>query len=438
MKEKFSRLYSPRVIEIFFILFPVVEVFTSILKRNFDVRFSPGIIYKAIFVIYSLLYLTIVNKKNKKLLSIVVLTIFVFCVINVCVVGISFASIGDVSNLLTFILSTMFFYSYMSNGNKIKIESLIYCVLIYCALVKVAEMTGTQVATYRGDLSLGTKGWYYSGNELSAILSIFLPITIYYTAYTLSLKGFITLLLQVHTMLSIGTKTSLIVPILVILSYGVLSIINWLVNKSQLSKKIICILVVLSAFIICILPNTASYKFFVVRIKENTQSTIKDNNNDDDSDWDDSIINNLDNFILNGRSDFLRAQKDLYSNTTILEKLFGTKYENRLGYDNNNQIKTIEIDLYDIIIKFGMFGMILLYFPIVLFIVCYLSQKIRAKEYTRNDKNTVIFVSSIVAVAISCIAGHVMTSSTIVIFVAYLVGELSNISELNKGKLNEG
>ena len=35
MKEKVSRLYSPRFIEMFFILFPIIEVLTSILKRNF-------------------------------------------------------------------------------------------------------------------------------------------------------------------------------------------------------------------------------------------------------------------------------------------------------------------------------------------------------------------------------------------------------------------
>ena len=67
MKEKVSRLYSPRFIEMFFILFPIIEVLTSILKRNFNVRFSPGIVYKAIFLIYAVIYLVVINKKNRKI-----------------------------------------------------------------------------------------------------------------------------------------------------------------------------------------------------------------------------------------------------------------------------------------------------------------------------------------------------------------------------------
>ena len=429
MKEKISRLYSPCVIEIFIILFPIIEAITSIIKRNMTVSLSLGIIYKAVFVIYALLYLAFINKKSKKTLLIVLAIVVLFCIVNICVVKFSFKSISNISNLITLALSVLFFYAYINNGNELKINALVYCVLIYCVLIKVAEATGTQQATYRGDLTLGTKGWYYSGNELSAILSIFLPITIYYAASTLSFAGIATLILQIQTMLSIGTKTSLIVPIFVVIVYGTLSLINWLKNKSQLSKKILCILLVLIAYIVYILPNTASYKFFVVRIKENIQTTepgINDNN--DNQDLDDIIESNIDNFILNGRSDFLKAQKELYTNTTVLEKLFGTKYENRLGFDNNKQIKTIEIDMYDIAICFGMIGTVLFYFSVIYSILMYIYSFFKAIS---DEEGSVLFICLCVALAISCIAGHVLTSSTIVIFIAFLIGKLSELVREN-------
>ena len=145
----------------------------------------------------------------------------------------------------------------------------------------------------------------------------------------------------------------------------------------------------------------------------------------------------LDNFILNGRSNFLKLQKELYSNTTLLEKLFGVKYQNRLGYDNDKQIKTMEIDIYDIAINFGIVGVVLFYFSIVFCVVSYIYKRFSIKKIETNNEGITMFMSLCIAIAISCIAGHVMTSSTIVIFVAYLLGELSGISELNKGKLNE-
>ena len=136
MKEKVSRLYSPRFIEMFFILFPIIEVLTSILKRNFNVRFSPGIVYKAIFLIYAVIYLVVINKKNRKILSVLMLAIVAFGATNLCVIGLSFDSLSNLSNLITFVLSVMFFYAYIGNGNKIRIESVVYCVLVYCTLIK--------------------------------------------------------------------------------------------------------------------------------------------------------------------------------------------------------------------------------------------------------------------------------------------------------------
>lgn len=438
MKEKVSRLYSPRFIEMFFILFPIIEVLTSILKRNFNVRFSPGIVYKAIFLIYAVIYLVVINKKNRKILSVLMLAIVAFGATNLCVIGLSFDSLSNLSNLITFVLSVMFFYAYIGNGNKIRIESVVYCVLVYCTLIKLAELTGTQLATYRGDLSLGTKGWYYSGNELSAVLSIFLPVVIYYAANTLSFTGIITLFLQIQTLLSIGTKTSLIVPLLVTILYSVLTVINWITNKSLINKKLLCMLLIVIAFMACILPNMASYKFSVLRMKENIKDTSLNSDVDSESvNLKNNSKDGLDNFILNGRSNFLKLQKELYSNTTLLEKLFGVKYQNRLGYDNDKQIKTMEIDIYDIAINFGIVGVVLFYFSIVFCVVSYIYKRFSIKKIETNNEGITMFMSLCIAIAISCIAGHVMTSSTIVIFVAYLLGELSGISELNKGKLNE-
>ena len=76
-------------------------------------------------------------------------------------------------------------------------------------------------------------------------------------------------------------------------------------------------------------------------MKENIKDTSLNSDVDSESvNLKNNSKDGLDNFILNGRSNFLKLQKELYSNTTLLEKLFGVKYQNRLGYDNDKQIKT--------------------------------------------------------------------------------------------------
>ncbi len=423
MKEKISKLYKSRVVEMILILFPVIEMITSILRRNTDLFISPGIIYKALFIIYALVYLVIMSTKNRKHICILISTVLAFCIIHVCVIGVNTITISNLAKLLTFLISVMFIYYYTKDGNKVEIKAIVYCTLIYCALVKFAELTGTSQATYRGDLSLGTKGWFYSGNELSAILSITLPITIMYVTTNISYVGITTLFLQIHTLLSIGTKTSLVSTILIEVTLFILAIIWSIREKSKTNYILVCILFISTVFTICIMPNTASYKFFAIRIEENTKPTTPTEDNIDDSEIDADTLTDFTSLILNGRQDFLKAQKVLYSNTNTLEKLFGTKYENRLGYMDNGQIKTIEIDIYDIIISYGMLGTMLFYFPILLCIFSYIFElKNQSKKNTHSSVFLILVL--IIALGISCIAGHVLTSSTIEIFVAYIIGEL--------------
>lgn len=425
MKEKISKIYNTRIIEVFLILFPIIEAITSILKRIVQLFISPGIVYKTLFIIYALIYLLFVTKKDKKHIAIFLGTILLFCIIHVAVIGINGTTVSNLSKMLTMLISSAFLYYYIKDGNKIDMKAFVYCTLVYCVLIKIAELTGTQVATYRGDLTLGTKGWFYSGNELSAILAITLPITIMYTAKKVDYIGIVTLLLQIHTLLSIGTKTSLISTIIVIAALFVLSVIWGIKYREKANYILICVLLVSAIFTLCILPNTASYKFFALRFEENTVTKPSDDGDIDSSenvDGEGDTITDFSSFILNGRQDFLKAQKELYANTSVLEKLFGTKYENRLGFGYNGQIKTIEIDIYDIIITYGLFGTILMYFPILLCIFSYICHD-RKKEKTYNA--SIFWLAALfVALGISCIAGHVLTSSTIEIFVAYIIGEL--------------
>lgn len=424
MREKISKIYSPCVIEMFLILFPLVEAITSILKRNVDFFISPGIVYKTLFIIYVLIYVLFIKKKDKKQIYILLGGILIFCVVHMAVIGMNSITVSNISKMLTMLISSIFIYYYTKDGNKIEAKAVVYCALVYCVLVKLAELTGTQVATYRGDLSLGTKGWFYSGNELSAILAITLPITIIYAAKKIDYIGIVTLLLQIHTSLSIGTKTSLVSTSIVIVVLFIMSIIWSVRYKDKCSYILFCVLLVTVIFTLSILPNTASYKFFAMRVEENTVTVIPDDN-DEYIDGEGDSITDFSSFILNGRQDFLKAQKELYYNTNIAEKLFGTRYENRLGFEYNGQIKAIEIDIFDIIITYGLVGTVLMYLPILLCIFSYICRDIK-KE---NTYNASIFwlVALLVALGISCIAGHVLMSSTIEIFVAYITCKLFEI-----------
>lgn len=417
MKEKLEKLYNSKAIEFALIVIPFFEVITSLMKKNLNVNFSIGIIYKAILIVMSLIYILFINKKDKKYILMFFATLLVYSVLNVSISGFNFENIANLCKIFSFIIPCMFFYWYRKNGNKISIEPLVYCAFIYCTLVKLAEITGTQMATYRGDLALGTKGWFYSGNELTAILSIMLPLVIYYSTENIKFIGIITSFLTTHVLLSTGTKTSIISVCAVLLTLLIYSLIKLIITKSSRYGKELILCLALALFVVCVLPGTASYKFFKKRVEIATEKIDSVDSNSDIKTGKDLANVAINNFLFNGREEFLSEQKKLYANSNIWERLFGLKLENRFGFMSDARYKTIELDIFDITIMFGLIGFVIVYLPIILCIVTCLYNL-----FKKQEKETLIcLATTCVAISISCIAGHVLTSSTIVIILSCIL-----------------
>ena len=102
-------------------------------------------------------------------------------------------------------------------------------------------ITGSAVACYSEGIEYGHSGWFYSGNEISALLSMFYPIIIYYVARDKTALPILSLGLVVYGLMVIGTKTSLFAIVIVTLTLFIFSLFVYIFKKSIISKRILII-----------------------------------------------------------------------------------------------------------------------------------------------------------------------------------------------------
>ena len=62
----FKKMYNIKVLEIFILLQPIIDIITSIMINEFDLDISLGMIIRFAFLLYALVY--IIKNRNKKII----------------------------------------------------------------------------------------------------------------------------------------------------------------------------------------------------------------------------------------------------------------------------------------------------------------------------------------------------------------------------------
>ena len=120
----------------------------------------------------------------------------------------------------------------------------------------------------------------------------------------------------------------------------------------------------------------------------------------------------LNRVIYNDRLSFLSDNYNYFKKQNIIKILFG------IGLANND-IKMVEIDIFDIIFRFGIIGFIIYIIPIIL--------SISWNKLRKVDK-----ISLILFLIISLTSGHVLIYPAVSIYIA-----LIQIQEVRKCEENE-
>lgn len=332
MRKKFDL-----IVFLFLLLSPIIDVLTGLGVR-YDFFLSIGVVIRGIMLLLALIYLYI-NRKEKS--SIIIVGIYALVELLYLYFYLNSNLFTEVKNMIIiFYLPLMIlFFSYYEN-KKINLSLMLKINVLYLLVIVVPYFLGIGFNTYSGlDGKSSYLGLFLDGNELSALLLLLSPLSIYYLLQEKNYSYLICfILLHLIGTLIIGTKVLLLGTFIVALYF----IINSL-KKLDKKKRNIVIIGTISFIVlgIILLPFTPVYKNLTVSLDYYNVSSIKDV----------FKYEFIDNIIFSKRLSFSSKIFSIYSDSFI-------KIMCGIGREAIILIKDVEIDLLDIMYSIGVVGLI--------------------------------------------------------------------------------
>lgn len=429
-----------KIFNIILILLPIIDVLTSITTRFTNVSLTVGTIIKGLMLLYFAIYiLFLTNSKIKKLARIFLLSNFIFVILYFLFKS-DLLSKQFLLTELVYLFKILFFpilfagllcYYGDSGFKKDTINKILLInIILYILLLGLPLVTNTAFNTYLNG-NKGYVGWYYSGNEISAIVVLLFPF-LYTLIKEKKILFLILALIGIVVISMIGTKVAMfgmyIVGILIVLT------ILFMREKKDLKKLII-------PFVTFIM---------IVGIMSNSYALHNMNN----------MIDNEDNIIIEEIIDLENAEPFLNKNLVVLLKLlsgrniyilntnkiflehfnvstlfFGLGFSNTEMIDDAKITKLIEIDLLDTFYHTGIFGIAIVLLPFLF--VLYLVVENLLKKRVKFNANIFFYGMMILfAGGISCVSGHVLLDPAVSIYIAlYMILLLNELNLFSKKEI---
>lgn len=376
---------------LFLVCQPLLDALTCIQIKNNWSFISISAIVRGLFFLYVLYYLW-KEKKDRKIIYLYL----VYCVLEIAMQYLVFKNSlsVEVANLMqVFYLGflIMFFKSYKNEYLNTKLLVFIYYLYISLIIGPFILGFGYYAWEFYPEKS-GYYGLFYGANEISAILVILFPIVL---DYLLRCKkyiiGGISIILSFICAYLVGTKTMLLGFIMTLL-YLLIPFLYKYYKKFSWKYKICFIGVVVLILILgcLILPHTPLYKNITLALdyfKIDSSNIFS--------------YYGINKMIFSGRLEFV---VNIFKEVRWLGPLY---YIFGIGKSILISLKGVEIDLFDILFTLGILGFI--------FYLVFMYNSVKDTKLSGVYRYTFIL-----GLLISLIAGHVLISTNVSIYLALL------------------
>ena len=264
-----NKLKLENIIYVFVILCPILDIVSFIFRNTFNTKISPSTIIRPLIPTLVILWLFIKkDKKFKRDLLIIGAIYVIYALIHIYLfskvkTGMSFGTetheLQYAINYTFMIINLIIFTTVFKEDNIDKLKkSVLISAGIYIISIYISILTKTSSHTYIE--GMGYKGWFESGNSISAILLLTMFIYLPYIKDKKYRKFVIPMLVLVGIFLSmlIGTRAGLFGFIIIIALYmGIEVLFNILRNK-KINKKFLILGITGTAIIILIVVGFGS------------------------------------------------------------------------------------------------------------------------------------------------------------------------------------
>lgn len=415
--------YIPKLLFIFFLLQPFLDVAAGV-STILHLPNILGITIRFTFLIFCGWYSFFLTKKHKKetriylILLILYLCTFIKYTIITKDINALLYELQNTLNAFYFPITFVAIYQMIEDYNiRVKIKHIAILFSIYVFFVLFPTITNLGLESYAVSKT-GSTGWFNSANSISSILSLLLPFILIYfkNNKTNPIIIIITSVLIFYVFFTIGTKVPILCSV-IILGLNILYYLLHLYKAKKIKQIISIACFLLISFIIAILyiPKTSFYKNIQIHMDfleiDSPLEVVKD-----------PYL--LDHFIFSQRLTFLKETHTNYTKGSIITKLIGLGYIENYGTDDIN-IKTIEMDYFDVFYRHGIIGCILFFLPILY----YLKKKHDKIEEPFIKLNITISLTIIFVLAF--FSGHIFVApaTSIIVILILILYDKNNLVE---------
>lgn len=422
MEKLKEKLNIQNIIILFIIAQPILDIITALSIEYAHASITIGIVIRTIFMAFCVV-LGIVKADKKfrigMLVYYAILFIYMlgFLVNNYMKNGTSLIFLqikGLVKNFYLPIIIVALIPIFKSYKIKIDKKVLNTSLMMYAITIFVCSIIGFSFLTYKEGDKAGTVGLFYSANEIGAILCILAPFLIVdLSKRKWGIADYLYVFLLIFAVLQVGTKVPYFGLMILMLIIIFACIVNGKIKKDKgLYKKagmFFCLLI--AVYLVTGLTPVGSNltkiygNVFIINPKEQDSSLTQFKD-----------FAQLKNASVSGRDELLAVNKEKYINSNIKDKLLGIGFvENKDG--DLEELKLTEMDYYDILFCNGVLGTVLFAIPIFAFGILLI-------YYTKLDRTKIGIeqgFSVIMAAVVALLAGHVITSPAVSIYVAIIV-----------------
>ncbi|ASL68181.1 MULTISPECIES: O-antigen ligase family protein [Bacillus] len=471
----------------FIILQPVLDLLTSLsitlLKSNATVGILVRFLIMAVGGIYILIQAK--EKENRKFL--------IYLILLAGVLGIGFINNKLVKNPIVlgeevkFVAKALYIYIMLGSyilalkslkktvniSDKVR-NSIVYSTLIINAIMVISISTSTDFGSYEW-MKVGSRGWFYAGNELGSILAIIFPIVVLYSIQkTKSWKHilyWIPSLLMIYSLIQVGTKVGMgSIGATLAAAIGII-VLQLLFDRKNPNKKSLALNAVIAIVLLAGVVGTFKQtplaqnmgihnnylseqnvaqqgqkeKEIKEKLKKEQELKAKEEKHhkgekpEEKAKIEEEVKKELEkeqkkenqeNLIFSGRQVYEERHKQFFKEAPMSQKLLGMGYAGNFKYNEQKQPdpKLIEMDFHDWFYDFGIIGFVLLMIPFIYYgLRILLAFATRFKDIF-NIKYGMISASLLLALGIAYIAGHILTAPGVgiyfVVVLAYLIVDL--------------
>lgn len=456
--EKNKKMKIDKLLCALIILCPILDMLSFIFRNTFETKISPSTFLRPIISIIIIMYIIIKDKNRWKIIGvgaiygIYALThIFIF---NKIRTGCSYGSILHEAQYLmnySFMILNLFLFMYVFKLENIKHiqKSVFIALVIYIISLYIAILTGTSSYTYPVE-QMGAKGWFESGNSLSAILVLSMFILLPQIKKQENIKqkiAYISViaLVGIFLMTQIGTRVGLFGFILTIGLYIFLEIVVSLIKNKKINNKVLLsgigIIAAMAIVILVLGSNTFTRR---KHMEEESKNSYDETQNDvahltgdvlqicksiKENTLEEGYLSEAEkkSFLelydvankYNLKSNDQRLHQIIYNVILVKNQhdlgliLFGN------GYLNNFSELVLEMELMSFLLNFGLLGFILYIVPFFSILIYAFIQII--KNIKKMDVECImLFLGTGFAYALSLLSGYVFFNSSSMIIVIIL------------------